>query len=85
MYLSNLYCSHVESTVFMSPSCHDNVFVNGGWCYTGFKAIPASGAAFAKFVATGTAPDLIRHFGLKRFADGMLLDEAGTGPFPVEH
>ncbi len=75
----------MDGSPIMDRLGHDNVFVNGGWCYTGFKAIPASGAAFAKFVATGTAPDLIRHFGLKRFADGMLLDEAGTGPFPVEH
>jgi len=61
----------------------DNVFVNGGWCYGGFKAIPASGAAFASFVATGTPPDLIRPFRLSRFATGHLLDEKGAGPFPA--
>lgn len=60
-----------------------NVFLNGGWCYGGFKSIPASGAAFAKFVATGTAPDLIRGYRLSRFATGHLLDERGVGPFPV--
>ena len=27
---------------------YDNVFVNAGWCYGGFKAIPASGAACAE-------------------------------------
>lgn len=75
----------MDGSPIMDRLGYDNVFVNGGWCYGGFKAIPASGAAFAEFVATGTAPDLIRHFGLKRFADGTLLDEAGTGPFPVEH
>ena len=32
---------------------YDNVFVNAGWCYGGFKTIPASGAACARFVATG--------------------------------
>jgi sarcosine oxidase subunit beta len=62
---------------------HDNVFVNGGWCYGGFKTIPASGAACAAFVATGTAPDLIRAHGLARFKTGHLLDERGGGPFPV--
>ena len=61
---------------------HDNVFLNGGWCYGGFKAIPASGAACATFVATGTAPDLIRAHGLSRFKTGHLLDERGGGPFP---
>jgi sarcosine oxidase subunit beta len=60
-----------------------NVFLNGGWCYGGFKSIPASGAAFAKFVATGTAPDLIRGYRLSRFSTGHLLDERGVGPFPV--
>src|SRR5665213_509610 len=61
---------------------HDNVFLNGGWCYGGFKAIPASGPACATFVATGTAPDLIRAHGLSRFKTGHLLDERGGGPFP---
>ena len=62
---------------------YDNVFLNAGWCYGGFKAIPASGAACATFVANGAAPDLIRAFRLSRFATGHLLDERGGGPFPV--
>ncbi len=61
----------------------DNVFINGGWCYGGFKTIPASGAACARFVASGTAPDLIAPYNLARFASGHLLDEGGEGPFPV--
>jgi methylglutamate dehydrogenase subunit A len=62
---------------------YDNVFLNGGWCYGGFKAIPASGAACATLVATGSAPDLIRAHTLRRFETGHLLDEKGAGPFPV--
>jgi len=62
---------------------YDNVFLNGGWCYGGFKSIPASGAACATLVASGTAPDLIRAHRLSRFATGHLLDERGAGPFPV--
>ena len=62
---------------------HDNVFLNAGWCYGGFKTIPASGAACATLVATGTAPDLIKPFKLSRFQTGHLLDERGGGPFPV--
>ncbi|HWW78757.1 MAG TPA: FAD-dependent oxidoreductase [Steroidobacteraceae bacterium] len=62
---------------------YDNVFLNAGWCYGGFKAIPASGAAFARFVATGSAPELIQPFKLSRFDSGHLLDESGAGPFPV--
>jgi sarcosine oxidase subunit beta len=62
---------------------YDNVFINGGWAYGGFKAIPASGAACATLVASGTAPDLIRAHTLSRFASGRLLDERGAGPFPA--
>jgi sarcosine oxidase subunit beta len=62
---------------------YDNVFLNAGWCYGGFKAIPASGAACARFVATGTAPDLIQAYRLSRFATGHLLDEPGYGPYPA--
>jgi heterotetrameric sarcosine oxidase beta subunit len=62
---------------------YNNVFLNGGWCYGGFKAIPASGAACAQLVARGVAPDLIRPFNLARFRSGHMLDERGVGPFPV--
>jgi methylglutamate dehydrogenase subunit A len=73
----------MDGSPIMDRVGYDNVFVNAGWCYGGFKAIPASGAAFAQFVATGKAPDLIRPFRLSRFDSGHLLDETGQGPFPV--
>ncbi|RUW44178.1 sarcosine oxidase subunit beta family protein, partial [Mesorhizobium sp. M1A.F.Ca.ET.072.01.1.1] len=31
----------------------DGLYFNGGWCYGGFKATPASGYAFAHLLATG--------------------------------
>jgi sarcosine oxidase subunit beta len=73
----------MDGSPLMDRLRYDNVFLNAGWCYGGFKAIPASGAAFARFVATGTAPDLIRPYRLSRFATGHLLDEPGSGPFPA--
>ena len=73
----------MDGSPIMDRLRYDNVFLNAGWCYGGFKAIPASGAAFAQFVATGTAPDLIRSYRLSRFATGHMLDEPGYGPFPV--
>jgi len=73
----------MDGSPIMDRLGYDNVFVNAGWCYGGFKAIPASGAAFARFVATGTAPSLIKAYRLSRFATGELLDERGAGPFPV--
>ncbi len=73
----------MDGSPIMDRLRYDNVFVNAGWCYGGFKAIPASGAAFATFVATGSAPDLIKAYRLSRFTTGHLLDERGGGPFPV--
>ncbi len=73
----------MDGSPIMDRLRYDNVFVNAGWCYGGFKAIPASGAAFARFVATDVAPELIRPFRLSRFASGHLLDESGAGPFPA--
>jgi len=61
----------------------DDLFLNGGWCYGGFKAIPASGHAFAELIARGASNDLIKPFGLARFAAGRMLDEKGAGPFPA--
>jgi methylglutamate dehydrogenase subunit A len=73
----------MDGSPIMDRLRFDNVFVNAGWCYGGFKAIPASGAAFATFVATGTPPGLIKAYRMSRFASGHLLDERGAGPFPV--
>jgi sarcosine oxidase subunit beta len=42
----------------------EELFLNGGWCYGGFKAIPASGHAFAQLIARGESPELIRPFRL---------------------
>ena len=58
------------------------VYLNGGWCYGGFKAIPASGWAFAEMIATDTRPTLIEAFNLERFRNGETLSEFGTGPMP---
>jgi methylglutamate dehydrogenase subunit A len=73
----------MDGSPIMDRVLGDNVFLNAGWCYGGFKAIPASGAACAQLVATGTAPDFARGYRLDRFATGHLLDERGGGPFPV--
>jgi sarcosine oxidase subunit beta len=73
----------MDGSPIISKTPVDGLIVNGGWCYGGFKAIPASGAAFATFVATGAAPDLIKAYSLSRFEAGHTLDESGNGPFPV--
>ena len=59
-----------------------NLYLNGGWCYGGFKATPASGWTYAHTLATGTPHELNAPFALDRFAAGATIDETGTGPMP---
>jgi len=63
----------------------DGLFLNGGWCYGGFKATPASGAAFAHLLATGQHAEFADKFRLNRFATGALLDDEATGARPNRH
>jgi methylglutamate dehydrogenase subunit A len=59
-----------------------NLYLNGGWCYGGFKATPASGWTYAHTLATGSAHPLNATFSLERFMTGATIDETGTGPMP---
>jgi len=61
------------------------LILNGGWCYGGFKAIPAGGFTTAHLIACGTPHPLAAHLGLTRFASGHPVDERGAGPFPYAH
>jgi len=61
------------------------LILNGGWCYGGFKAIPAGGFTTAHLIACGTPHPLAAHLGLTRFASGHTVDERGAGPFPYAH
>ena len=57
----------------------NGLYLNCGWNYGGFKAVPASGLATAHLVATDEAHPSARLFRLDRFRAGHLLDEEGTG------
>lgn len=59
-----------------------NLFLNGGWCYGGFKATPASGWTYAHTLATGKPHALSAPFSLDRFITGATIDETGSGPMP---
>ena len=59
-----------------------NLFLNGGWCYGGFKATPASGWTYAHTLATGKPHILNEPFALDRFQRGATIDENGVGPMP---
>jgi len=63
----------------------EGLYLNGGWCYGGFKATPGSGWVFAHTIAHDRPHRLNEAFSLERFASGAVLDEKGAGPVPGHH
>ncbi|MCX8508358.1 MAG: sarcosine oxidase subunit beta family protein [Rhodobacteraceae bacterium] len=57
----------------------EGLYLDAGWNYGGFKAVPASGWCMAHLMATDQPHEVARRFRLDRFATGHLLDEEGTG------
>ena len=55
------------------------LYIDCGWNYGGFKAVPASGWCMAHLMATDQPHPVAAKFRLDRFATGHLLDEEGTG------
>ncbi len=75
----------MDGSPIIGPSPVDNLYLNTGWCYGGFKATPGSGWVFAHTLATGRPHPFNEPLSLKRFETGALLDEEGTGPVPGHH
>ncbi len=63
----------------------DGLYLNGGWCYGGFKATPASGWCFAWTIAKDSPHPDNAEFTLERFQRGYQIDEKGAGPTPNAH
>lgn len=63
----------------------EGLYLNGGWCYGGFKATPGSGWVFAYTIAQNRPHRLNEAFNLARFEQGYTIDERGAGPFPGLH
>jgi methylglutamate dehydrogenase subunit A len=63
----------------------DGLYLNGGWCYGGFKAIPAAGWCLAHLLATGSSAPQAAAYRLDRFETGEVIDEKGMGPQPNLH
>ena len=61
------------------------LYVSGGWCYGGFKAIPGAGFCFAHMIARNEPHPLNAPFRLSRFRDGPLINERGAPPMPSAH
>jgi sarcosine oxidase subunit beta len=58
----------------------DGLYIDCGWCYGGFKAIPGSGFSFAHLIATDRPHAPAARFRLDRFRTGIgIMDEEGTG------
>ncbi len=56
-----------------------NLYLNGGWCYQGFKATPASGWTYAHTIAHDEEHEMNRCYSLDRFEKGGELDDYGIG------
>lgn len=75
----------MDGSPIIGKSPIDNLYLNCGWCYGGFKATPGSGWCFAHTIAQDRPHALNAAFSLDRYAQGHTLDEHGTGPFAWTH
>ena len=58
----------------------EGLYLNCGWNYGGFKAVPASGWCMAHLMATNTPHEVAEKYRLDRFRTGInILDEEGKG------
>ena len=75
----------MDGSPFIDKTKIDGLFFNGGWCYGGFKATPASGFCFAHLLSKGEPHKTASEFRLDRFLRGAIIDEKGQGAQPNLH
>lgn len=75
----------MDGSPFIDHTPVQGLFFNGGWCYGGFKATPASGWCYAHLIATGQPHEVATEFQLDRFRHGNMIDEKGSGAQPNLH
>ncbi|MFZ0693972.1 MAG: sarcosine oxidase subunit beta family protein [Alphaproteobacteria bacterium] len=75
----------MDGSPIIDKTAIENLYLNAGWCYGGFKATPASGWCFAHTIARDQAHDLSAAYRLDRFSTGYVIDEKGVGPRPNLH
>jgi heterotetrameric sarcosine oxidase beta subunit len=69
-----------DGSPIIDKSHIDGFYINAGWCYGGFKAVPGSGSVFSHLIATDQHHSEATGFRLDRFRTGVgLMDEEGTG------
>ncbi len=71
-----------DGSPFICKTGIGGLYLNGGWCYGGFKATPASGWCYAHTIAKDEPHKLNAAFTIERFREGRMLDEKGVGPNP---
>jgi len=71
-----------DGSPFICKTDIDALYLNGGWCYGGFKATPASGWCYAHTIAKDEPHELNAAFTIDRFKKGRMIDEKGVGPNP---
>jgi len=75
----------MDGSPFIDRTPVQGLYFNGGWCYGGFKATPASGYCYAHLIATDEPHEVARGYRLDRFRTGHPIDEPGTGAQPNLH
>ncbi len=75
----------MDGSFFICKTPLDNLYLNAGWNYGGFKASPASGWYFADLIANDRPHRVVENHDLKRFERGVNIDERGAGPDPKLH
>ncbi|KGK80820.1 sarcosine oxidase subunit beta [Thalassobacter stenotrophicus] len=68
-----------DGSPFIDRTQTEGLFINCGWCYGGFKAVPGSGKCFAHLMATGDYHPAASKLRLDRLARGHVIDEEATG------
>lgn len=63
----------------------EGLYLNGGWCYGGFKAVPGAGWCFAHLIARDEPHPVAAAYRLDRFSTGAVIDENGQGAQPNLH
>ncbi len=75
----------MDGSPFIDKTHIGGLYFNGGWCYGGFKATPASGWCYAHLIARDTPHPVAAEMRLDRFKRGHMIDEKGQGNQPNLH
>lgn len=75
----------MDGSPFITKTPIEGLYFNGGWCYGGFKATPASGWCYAWTIAKDEPHPDNAEMTLDRFRRGFYIDEKGAGPTPNMH